>query len=97
VLESTFTSVRSFAHRFFVPQFFVRDPFDSLSMLEAYAGPTLVFHGDRDEVIPFEHGQQLARAARRGQFHRLSCSHNDCPEQWAVIREFFVTNSILPA
>lgn len=97
VLESTFTSVRSFAHRFFVPEFFVRDPFDNLALLKQYAGPTLLFHGDRDEVIPFEHGELLARAAQRAQFHRLSCGHNDCPEQWAVIREFLVANSILPA
>lgn len=95
VLESTFTSVRSFAHRFLVPEFFVRDPFDSLSLLRTYAGPTLLFHGDRDEVIPFEHGEALARAARRGRFHRLGCGHNDCPAQWAVIRGFLLEHSIL--
>ena len=97
VLESTFTSVRSFAHRFLVPEFFVRDPFDSLALLRTYAGPALLFHGDRDDIIPFAHGEALARAARGGRFHRLSCGHNDCPAQWAAIRGFLIEHSIVRA
>jgi hypothetical protein len=95
VLESTFTSVRSFAHRFLVPEFIVRDPFDSLSLLATYAGPTLIFHGDNDEVVAFDHGQRLARAARFGEFHPLPCGHNDCPRQWATVRKFLVSHGVL--
>jgi fermentation-respiration switch protein FrsA (DUF1100 family) len=96
VLESTFTSVRSFAHGLFVPEFMVRDPFDSLSLVRTYARPVLVFHGERDEVVPFDHGQQLAAAARLAEFHRLPCGHNDCPKQWPVIRKFLEVNRLLP-
>jgi fermentation-respiration switch protein FrsA (DUF1100 family) len=95
VLESTFTSVKSFAHHFWAPELVVRDPFDSLSLLPAYAGRVLVLHGDRDELIPPEHAEQLARAARRSEIHLLPCGHNDCPRPWSIIREFLVTSQLL--
>lgn len=97
VLESTFTSVRSFAHGLLVPEFIVRDPFDSLSLLANYPGPTLIFHGERDEIIPFAHGQKLARAAQRGELHALPCGHNDCAGQWATVRKFLTTHGVLRA
>jgi uncharacterized protein len=96
VLESTFTSVRSFAHGLLVPEFIVRDPFDSLSLLAKYGGPALIFHGERDEIIPFNHGQQLARAGRLAEFHPISCGHNDCPKQWQTFRKFLTTHKLLP-
>jgi fermentation-respiration switch protein FrsA (DUF1100 family) len=79
VLESTFTSARSFARRFGAPGFLMRDPFDSLSVLRRYSGPVLVIHGDRDQLIPPDHARALARAAARSTLHFLPCGHNDCP------------------
>jgi uncharacterized protein len=96
VLESTFTSVRSFAHGLFVPEFIVRDPFDSLSLLASYRGPTLLFHGENDEIIPFQHAQELTRAARLGELHPLPCGHNDCAKQWETVRKFLVAHHVLP-
>jgi len=96
VLESTFTSVRRFAHGLLVPEFIVRDPFDSLSLLATYRGPALILHGERDEIVPFDHGQQLARAAPLGEFHSLPCGHNDCPKQWETLRKFLITHKMLP-
>jgi pimeloyl-ACP methyl ester carboxylesterase len=95
VLESTFTSVRSFAHRFWAPELVVRDPFDSLSLLPQYAGPVLVLHGDRDQIIPPDHARRLARAARRSELHLMPCGHNDCPRPWSIIRDFLVTSELL--
>jgi fermentation-respiration switch protein FrsA (DUF1100 family) len=95
VLESTFTSVRTFANRFLVPEFLVLDPFDSLSLLGAYTGSTLLLHGERDDIVPFAHGERLARAARNGTLNALSCGHNDCPKQWEEIRSFLVETSVL--
>src|SRR6202008_4301022 len=63
ILESTFTSVRPFAWRFRAPGFLVRDPFDNLAVVRAFKKPLLVLHGTRDEVIPVEHGRELAAAA----------------------------------
>ena len=52
ILESSFTSVRAFAGRFFAPGFLVRDPFDTLAVLAQYRAPLLVLHGTRDAIAP---------------------------------------------
>lgn len=94
VLESTFTSVKSFAHRFWMPEFAILDPFDNLSAVKAYAGPVLVLHGERDELIPPAHATALAEANARSELHLLSCGHNDCDRPWDLIRRFFASNAI---
>jgi fermentation-respiration switch protein FrsA (DUF1100 family) len=95
VLESTFTSVRSFAHRFLAPEFLIRDPFDTLSVVQKYPGPVLVVHGDRDELIPPSHAEALARASRRSQLHLVPGGHNDCPRPWELLRKFLTEHEIL--
>lgn len=87
ILISTFTSARAFAARYLAPGFLVRDPFDSLSVLGAYEKPVLVFHGLRDDIIPFAHGAALAAAASRGRLVPLDCAHNDCPPDRAAFFE----------
>lgn len=77
ILQSTFTSVRSFARRFLMPSFVVVDPYDNLEAVRAFDGPSLVLHGVDDEVIPFEHGQELAAAAQNARFVELPGGHND--------------------
>lgn len=60
VLESTFTS----AFRVVVP--FPILPFDKFTSYRKLANidcPVLVMHGKADQVIPFQHGQQLYEAA----------------------------------
>jgi len=79
ILASTFTSVRSFARRYGVPAFLVRDPFDNLAVVAAYPQPLLVVHGRRDEVIAYRHGEALYRAAPSGRLLTYDCGHNDCP------------------
>jgi hypothetical protein len=96
VLESTFTSVRSFARRFGLPGFLVRDPFDSLATVRGFAGPLLVVHGERDDLIPPAHARELFAAAQAGSLHWLPCAHNDCPRPWAALREFLSTQGLLP-
>jgi fermentation-respiration switch protein FrsA (DUF1100 family) len=95
VLASTFTSIRSFAHQFWVPEFVVLDPFDTLSLLPAYAGPVLVLHGSRDEIVPLRHGRALAQAARGAELEVLSCGHNDCAVPWSRIRRFLAERGVL--
>ncbi len=79
ILASSFTSVRSFARRYGLPGFLVRDPFDNLAVVRRYGQPLLVVHGRRDEVIPFAHGEALFRAAPQGRLLAWDCGHNDCP------------------
>jgi fermentation-respiration switch protein FrsA (DUF1100 family) len=81
---SSFTSVRSFAPRFLVPPFLVRDPFDNLAVVSDYPNPVLVIHGRRDNIIPYGHGLKLHRAARQGEMITYECQHNDCPPNWRV-------------
>lgn len=87
ILESTFTSVHAMAGRFGAPAFLVRDPFDNLDAVERFGKPLLVLHGERDEVIPFEHGETLARAGR-GTLVRMPCGHNDCEAPWSRVQQF---------
>lgn len=87
ILISTFTSARAFAARYLAPGFLVRDPFHSLSVLRAYDKPVLVFHGRRDDIIPYDHGVALAAASSRGRLVPLDCAHNDCPPDRAAFFE----------
>jgi len=82
ILMSTFTSVRSFASRYLVPAFLVRDPFDNLTALRTFQGPILILHGKHDEVIPHAHGKALYQAAQNARFLSYECGHNDCPPDW---------------
>jgi uncharacterized protein len=97
VVESSFASVAWFAHRFGVPEFAVLDPFDSVTALKGYSDPVLIIHGEQDEIVPLHHGQELAQAARRSEFQRLSCGHNDCPRPWPIVYSFLVANGVLRA
>jgi len=79
ILMSTFTSVSSFASKYFVPGFLMRDPFDNLEAVGEYSGPILIIHGKHDEIIPFIHGIALSKAARNCKMIAYDCGHNDCP------------------
>jgi len=95
VLESSFTSVRSFAHRFWVPEVAILDPFDNVAAVESYPGPLLILHGNDDKLVPPNHAQALAKASHRAELHMLSCGHNDCDRPWGVIRKFIAANAIV--
>ncbi len=82
ILVSSFTSIRSFAARFLVPGFLVRDPFDNLAVVSAYTGPVLIIHGRHDEIIPYRHALALHRASPGSRLITYACSHNDCPPDW---------------
>jgi len=99
VLQSTFTSTRPLARQFLLPGFLLRDVYDNLAAMRSYTGPVLVAHGNRDDIIPFLHGQELARAATRGRLLELDCSHNDCPPDddayWQAVVRFLQQQEIL--
>jgi fermentation-respiration switch protein FrsA (DUF1100 family) len=99
ILMSTFTSVRSFAHRYFVPGFLTRDPFDNLEVVRSYPGPVLIIHGTHDEVIPYRHGKILYRTAQYGEMLSYPSGHNDCPPDWSAFKKdlesFFIKERII--
>lgn len=101
ILKSTFTTLRIFAHRYFMPEFLIRDPFDNAGVLRDYPGPVLVLHGRYDEVIPYEEGQKLAMTAARGTLRLYECGHR-CWLSGKIpiardIHEFLSSNGILPS
>ena len=75
ILQSTFPSTRIFATRYFAPSFLTRDPFENAEALRQYPGPVLVIHGRRDELIPFENGLALSKAAANGRLLSYDCGH----------------------
>jgi pimeloyl-ACP methyl ester carboxylesterase len=79
VLSAAFTSVRSYARRYFLPGFLVRHPFDNEGAVRSFRGPVLVQHGIRDATVPFLHGERLASVAEDGRLLSYDCSHDDCP------------------
>src|SRR5262249_9697200 len=78
ILISTYTSIADMAHRYALPGFLARLPYDTLARVRDFDGPVMVVHGIRDKVVPFAAGQTLTRQARRGTFVQLDCGHDDC-------------------
>ncbi len=84
ILMSTFTDIRSFAKKYFVPSILVRDPFDNLSVVRRYLKPVLVIHGEFDEVVPYAHGTTLHKSTPHASLLTYACGHIDCPPDWEV-------------
>ncbi len=61
VLQSTFTDITRLAP-VPVPPFLVENEFDTLSVVSELDIPMVVIHGTEDQVIPVEHGRELAEA-----------------------------------
>lgn len=73
-IESTFTSLPAMARVTRIPfaARVVAYKFDSLTKISGVTAPTLIAHGDADELVPFAMGEQLCAAAG-GEvvFHRV--------------------------
>jgi hypothetical protein len=85
-LQSTFTSAAAMAREAFLPGFLVRDRFDNLRAVAEYDGPVLLMHGVEDDVISYEHAEDLARARDGLEVVEIDCAHNDCASEWPDIR-----------
>jgi fermentation-respiration switch protein FrsA (DUF1100 family) len=100
ILQSTFTSARSFAVHYGAPGFLVLDPLDNLSVVRNYPRPLLIFHGENDDIIPIRHGRSLAAEAPDATLIVLACGHNDCPPNltafWRDIEHFLKQAGVLP-
>lgn len=101
ILQSTFTSLRIFAHRYAMPEFLIRDPFDTAAVLRGFPGPVLVLHGRNDEVVSWEEGRKLAVTAARGTLRLYDCGHRCRPTDpiplAGDIHRFLIDNRVLPA
>ncbi len=90
VLQSPYTRTADLASRYLVPGFLVRDRFDNLTAVEQFTGPVWVFHGTDDEIIPFRHGEAVARVNSGATLIPQPCAHNDCPVDWNGFVDFVV-------
>jgi pimeloyl-ACP methyl ester carboxylesterase len=79
VLIAPFTSIPAIVERA-VPwapaRLLVADAFDTGDKAGEIRVPTLVIHGDADEVVPFEHGLALSRAIHDAVLLRVSGAHH---------------------
>lgn len=79
VLLSTYASIKDMGHRYGLPGFLVRFPWDNVARIWGYDGPVFIEHGRRDGVIPFAlGGQRLSTARPDARFVALDCGHDDC-------------------
>ncbi len=84
ILLSTFTSIRSFAPRYGLFPFMIRDPMDNIGVLKEYPRPALILHGKQDDLISFTHAKALASVSTNARLIAYDCGHNDCPPDWNV-------------
>jgi len=82
ILESTFTSAPAMGRSmlpFYPVSWFMRSRFDSETRIARLELPILLFHGRRDRIVPFKHGERLAAAATKEQvtFVPVDSDHND--------------------
>lgn len=87
VLQSTFTSVASFAARYGAPPFLVRNPFRTDRALAGLAIPVLILHGGEDTIIPASHARALAKIGSPRTLIELRGNHNDFPLDEDAYRE----------
>jgi len=97
ILESTFTSLPDMAAQIypFIPaRWLMRNRFDSVEKIGAYAGPLLQSHGNADTIVPIEQGRRLFAAAENARPKRFiplpGLDHNDPQpiEYYEALREF---------
>lgn len=94
ILESTFTSLADILHGYHLPDWMIRNRFDTRAVLRDYRSPVLILHGARDLNIPVAHAHGLTAAAPGAKLHLLDCGHNDCPRQWELVLGFLAANGV---
>lgn len=82
VLLSPFTSIPDMCRHFFSfvpkPELFVFDRFQSGQLAPSVSQPTLILHGTRDEIVPFEQGRRLSTLIPNATFVPLTgAGHNN--------------------
>jgi pimeloyl-ACP methyl ester carboxylesterase len=87
ILLSTYTSMQDMAHRYALPNFLVRYPYDTLARVREFKGPVFIEHGRVDKVIPFAMGAALAASNVSSEFVALDCGHDTCRFDRTVFSE----------
>lgn len=96
ILMAPFTSTGDAAeHHFFAAaRWLIADNFDNKSKAAGITYPVLIVHGERDSVLPFRMGQELAALFPKAAFIAIAgADHNDLfarlsPTDWQDIARF---------
>jgi len=99
ILETPFTSIKEMGKTLYpflsISLHFLRTKYDSLSKISKIKVPTLIMHGDKDELVPIEQGKRLYEKANEPkEFYTIpGAMHNDThivggEEYFDVIRNF---------
>ena len=98
ILETPFTSILEMGKKLypFLPvSLLLKTKYDSLSKIRNIKVPILIMHGDKDNLVPFEHGKRLYDMANEPkEFYTIpGAGHNDThivggDEYFDVIRNF---------
>ena len=98
ILETPFTSILEMGKKLypFLPvSLLLKTKYDSLAKIRNIKVPILVMHGDKDALVPFEHGKKLYDMANEPkEFYTIpGAGHNDThivggDEYFDVIKEF---------
>ncbi len=89
-LMSTFTSLRPFIAKKWIPPVLLNDSLNTLTTLRQLDIPCLILHGASDDVIPAEHSRVLANVVSESQLMMEPGDHEHCPADW----ERFLTDAV---
>jgi pimeloyl-ACP methyl ester carboxylesterase len=101
ILESTFTSVASFAWHYGVPPALSRHPFRTDEVLPGLGVPIFLAHGRHDNIVPVEHGRRLHTLVPSSTYVELDHGHmnlpGDAPDDpyREEIRKFLLRNHLI--
>ncbi|MFT5189789.1 MAG: pimeloyl-ACP methyl ester carboxylesterase [Verrucomicrobiales bacterium] len=91
VLISPFSTLRRMAWGMGAPGFLLKTKYDNVAGLKSFHGPTLLFHGTKDHIIPPSHSNRLTKTNARVALQTLEVGHNDIWEDPDVIVEHLKT------
>lgn len=79
ILEAPITSLRPFVRVYLAPAFLLRDTWDNIAIAPTVDVPAIVFHGKKDETVPYRYGEHLAKALKARMVPYANSGHNDLP------------------
>lgn len=80
VLVTPYSSIRELASEIypFAPSFLLRYPLETAQRARGIGGPIVLYHGDRDALIPLRHSERLAAALPNAKLVTIpGAGHND--------------------
>ena len=83
----------------FIKFFGLKNPFFNDRFLKTCHSPVLIFHGRKDEIIPFSHGRYLHENSPDCRFIDLDSGHNDVLSHstvfWTAVRRFLAEQDVI--